>query len=320
MTLIESFDSLQRTVDADVEVVRLARERRDTFKAALRGADDVLDVWGSGSLRRSTQLQPVHDVDLVVEFDTTAHPDWGVDGPGAAAALERCRELVTELLGINHGSEARLVRQVRTAGRNRAAKCFIDPPEEENAFTVDVMPALAQTSGILIPFVQQDRWSLADPQYLIDLVAERQQTWSRFRPLVRLLKYWSRQHTAVTGKVKSLAIEVLALDCLQEAPNRAAALRGFFEAAALHSLQIDDPAGLSGPIQPDLDRAGLRRALEDAAADAATALDLAGANDESGASLRWQAIFGSAFPLIAAASGGAAAAPAPRPVRDSPQG
>lgn len=41
MTVLDSFDSLQQEVDADPEVVRLARQRRDTFKAALATATDV---------------------------------------------------------------------------------------------------------------------------------------------------------------------------------------------------------------------------------------------------------------------------------------
>ena len=56
MTVMDSFESLQREIDADVKVVQLARQRRDTFKAALITAPDVKVVWGSGSLARSTQL------------------------------------------------------------------------------------------------------------------------------------------------------------------------------------------------------------------------------------------------------------------------
>jgi hypothetical protein len=40
------------------------------FKKALQAKGDVLEVFGSGSLRRSTQLKPVHDVDLVVVLMT----------------------------------------------------------------------------------------------------------------------------------------------------------------------------------------------------------------------------------------------------------
>lgn len=318
MTVLESFDALQVEVDADVNIVRLARERRDTFKAALATAEDVSVVWGSGSLARSTQLQPVHDVDLVVEFDLAQHPDWGEDGDSAEEAIDRCRDLVNELLSVNGGSYDQLVRQVRTADHNRAAKCFIDPPEDENAFTVDVMPALRRADLILIPFKSEKRWTLANPEYLIDLVAERQRQWSQFRPLVRALKHWSRQHTDVTGKVKSLVMEILALDCLPAGNNRPEALKDFFVTASTHSLQIEDPAGLSGPIQPNLDASGLRRALEDSALAAVAAIRAVADNDQPAATRHWQSVFGSAFPLVLPPGGGED--PGPRPIRDSPQG
>lgn len=314
MGVSTSFDELQAVVDADVAVVKLARERRDAFIDALDSAPDVISVWGSGSLRRNTQLQPVHDVDLVVEFDPKFYPDWGKNGVSSSDAIERCRELVTDLLGVTAGTHERLVRQVNTANRNRAAKCFIDDPDDPDAFTVDVMPALRQPDGILIPFKSEARWTLADPEYLINRVAERQAAWNRFRPIVRVLKYWARQQPF---KVKSLVIEVLALECLPYSGNRATALNGFFAAASRHSLSVVDPAGLSGAIQPSLDSAALRRALEDAALSAASALRAAADGNQAEATRLWRNVLGPAFPVVAAAGGVAAG---PRQVKDSPQG
>lgn len=314
MGVSSSFDEFQATVDADVTVVNLARERRDVFKAALQSATDVQSVWGSGSLRRSTQLQPVHDVDLVVEFDATQHPTWGTDGESAIEAIERCRDLVTEMLSLASGTHARLVRQVDTADRNRAAKCFIDDPDDPDAFTVDVMPALRQQDGILIPFKSESRWTLADPEFLIDRVAERHTEWNRFRPMVRVLKYWAHRQPF---KIKSLVMEVLALECLPSAGNRATAVSEFFTAASQHSLWVVDPAGLSGEIQPSLDTTQLRRALEDSSQSATSALRAAADGNQPEATRLWRNVFGAAFPVVAGAGGAAATA---RPVKDSPQG
>lgn len=75
MSLDEAFDDFQKVVDADRDLVVLARERRDVFKKAFGTEDDVTEVFGSGSLRRSTQLQPVHDVDLVIVYDQEDHSD-----------------------------------------------------------------------------------------------------------------------------------------------------------------------------------------------------------------------------------------------------
>jgi hypothetical protein len=323
MGLNDAFDAYQKVVDADAAQVRLARGRRDIFKEALNGEPDVQDTWGSGSLRRSTQLQPVHDVDLVVEFDAAQHPDWVLPGDSSEDALEHVRARVRALLGDAEGTVDQLVRLAKP--RNRAVKCFIDPPEDPESFTVDVMPVFRQHDGtLLMPSKRDGRWSTADPEYLIREVADRQGQWSYFRPMIRTLKRW-RLGVPVTGKIKSLVVEILALECLPPGPNRAEALRAFFTAAAAHSLYIEDPAGHCGLIQPDLDVTGLRGALENAA-DAATAACTAAANSNTDEALRaWQTIFGPDFPAPAAPKkpSPAVTGPAlitPRLVKDSPQG
>jgi predicted nucleotidyltransferase len=99
MGVEKAFDDFQRFVNADKEHVDLARERRDIFKRAFRAEPDVDEVFGSGSLARSTQLDPVHDVDLVVVYRDGDHPDWGQPGESAGEALEYTRGRVTDLLG-----------------------------------------------------------------------------------------------------------------------------------------------------------------------------------------------------------------------------
>lgn len=315
-----AFGEFQKTVDADVDIVNLARSRRDTFKAAFAKETDVEAIWGSGSLRRSTQLQPVHDVDLVVEYAVADHSEWGIDGASAAEAIEHAAQTVRRRLGTQ-GTDDQLVRQVNVADRNRSAKCFIDDPNDENAFTVDVMPALRQVDGtLLIPAARASRWDVADPELMIERVATRQSEWSRFRPTVRLLKKWSKVVT-IEPRIKSLVIEVMALELLPERPSGPAAIAAFFSAAAVSSLEVVDPAGHCGPIQPDLNVADLRTLLEDAAQKSASAEALRISGDDAGAGRLWGEIFGDDFPVppetLTAPAAGVAAG---RPVKDSPQG
>ncbi|MFF2601307.1 hypothetical protein [Streptomyces californicus] len=332
MRIDEAFDELQRNVNEDVDQTRLARDRRDLFKSALISEPDVTKVFGSGSLQRSTQLKPINDVDIIVVYDAAQHPAWGTAGPSAEDALDHARGQVNRLLGMTNGSHGNEVRLARP--RNHAVKCFLDDPDDENGFTVDVMPALRQADGtLLIPEKLAQDWVPADPEYLIDLVADRQRDWEHFRPLVRVLKQW-RHDVAVTGRIKSLVIEVLALDCMPTSGNRSSGLRVFFTAAAARVNEgVKDPAGLCGEIQPDLDYEGLQAALADAAelADRACAAAAAGETDQA---LRlWQEILGDSFPAPAAPTKPAnpvTGAPAlitgapplitPRPIKDAPQG
>lgn len=321
MTMDGAFDSFQQAVNADPEQVRLARERRDVFKKAFAGQDDVAEVFGSGSLARSTQLAPVHDVDLIAVYDHSKHLDWGQSGDSAERALRHVQGTVIDLLGMS-GSVDQLVRETRAAGRDRAVKCFIDPPGTDDAFTVDVMPVLRLPTGILLlPSVRKTRWDEADPEFLIREVADKQQQWPHFRGVVRMLKKWRLDQSP---RIKSLVMEVLAIKCLPVGRNRASALRDFFAAAAVEVFYgVEDPAGLCGPIQPDLDVSAVASALSEAHNHARLACSAAESGDTNTAKFWWRQVFGDDFPGPQSISPPPAAVPAvtaPRPVRDAPQG
>jgi hypothetical protein len=323
MGVNDAFDAFQEAVDAERAQVVLARARRDIFKKALGTEADVAEVFGSGSLRRSTQLKPIHDVDLVVVYAGNDHPDWGLPGDSAEEALDYTRGRVNALLGATNGTVDKLVW--RALPRNHAVKCFLDDSDDPEAFTVDTMPALRQADGtLLIPEVLSYKWVTADPEDLIQRVADHQADWSYFRPIVRVLKDW-RRSVKVEGKIKSLLIEVLALECMPRSGSRAEALRAFFTAAAVRvNTPIEDPAGLCGLIQPDLDKIGLRIALEEASEIATRACEHAAAGDTDDALRAWQEIFGEDFPAPAKKKVSAAVTgPAliiPRPIKDAPQG
>lgn len=315
MSVFEAFDEFQRKVDADPVHVEEARERQAAFIAALKSDESVVEVVRSGSLARSTQLDPIHDVDLIAVFDADAHSEWGKDGASSADALTVVHDLVRSTLGITEGTHARLVRIAKP--RDRAVKCFIDDPDDDHPFTVDVMPALRNTDGtLLIPSSRNESWNTADPEYLIDEVRQRHEEWSHFREMVRVLKYWRRD---CGTQVKSLVMEILALDYLPRQTNRPNALRQFFVAAAYNVLNgVEDPAGLCGPIQPSLDLDALNDALSSAGDEATLAMEAAGRGDDGAAQQHWRNIFGDDFPAPAKKS--STPTPALPPIKDAPQG
>ena len=324
MGIDEAFDALQKAVNEDIGKTRLARERRDLFKTALLSEPDVLETFGSGSLSRSTQLKPIHDVDIIAIYDPDEHPEWGIEGPSAEEALEHIRDQVNRLLSESNGTHDNVVRH--TLLRNHAVKCFLDDPDDPDAFTVDVMPVLRQDGALLIPEKLNTRWVPADPEYLIEKVADHQRDWSHFRPLVRVLKQW-RHTVPVEGRIKSLVMEVLALNCMPRSGNRSEGLKTFFTAAAVQVNEgVWDPADLCGEIQPDLDRTGLSEALAEARDIAERACAAATEGDTDGALRLWQEIFGDDFPAPAAPAKpaslitGTPALITQRPIKDAPQG
>lgn len=315
MTVFSAFDEFQQKVDAEPDHVSEARERQAAFVAAIRSSDAVLEVVKSGSLARRTQLDPIHDVDLIAVFDSSSYPDWGKDGTSSEDALGVVHDLVRTTLANPGGSDAELVRLA--VPKNRAVKCFVDDPDADHPFTVDVMPALRNDDGtLLIPSRRNGVWNTANPELLISAVEDRQEAWKYFRPMVRMLKHWRR---SCGTEVKSLVMEVLALDYLPLGTNRPNALRQFFVAAAYNVLEgVSDPAGLCGPIQPDLDLEALHNALTEAGDEATLAIQAAARNDDARAQQHWQNVFGEDFPALPKSeSSPAVVAP---PIKDAPQG
>jgi len=340
MDIGKAFDDLQKAANADKDQVSEARGRRDKFNLAFKPQDDVVEVIASGSLARSTQREPINDVDVIIVFDEAAHPDWGQDGDSAEAALKYTGGQVNKLLGATNGTVEKLVRLARP--RNHAVKCFIDDPDDPDAFTVDAMPALRRSdehgSYLLVPEKLNKTWIKTDPERLISDVKDRHGQWDQFRPLVRMLKLWKDEHDP---GLKSLTVEILALDHLPEEASRAKALQRFFTAAetAIES-KIEDPAGRCGEIQPDLDKDQARKAITAAASASYHAVRAQDDGDSDRAACLWRKVFGDAFPeppggcqddeetssigegvsIGGLAGGGAIGVDKPRPVTDVPQG
>jgi hypothetical protein len=322
-----AFVTLQHNVNASTEAVKEARHRRNLFCDAFSGDEDVTECVHSGSLARGSQKDPINDVDEIIVFDQEQHQDWGQPGPSAGEALDHVRERVNVLLGATSGTHARKVRLAQP--RNHSVKCFLDDPDDPDAFTVDVTPALRQADGtLLIPEKANERWINTDPEDLIERVRARHAEWNRFVGLVRCLKRWA---TDQPTEMKSLLIEVLALEHLPVEETRQKALARYFTAASQAVLlPVEDPAGLCGEIQPDLDRQAASQDLVRAAEAAWRAVEAEERDDTDEAACLWRSIFGDIFPSPPGGCGNgrrraaAAAAVIParprRPVRDAPQG
>jgi hypothetical protein len=293
MDLNAAFDTLQEAADANLKQVAEARRRRDLFDTAFAPEEDVEEFIASGSLARSTQREPINDVDVIIVFKSEDHPGWGRPGESAADALDHLQSKVKDLLGTNGGTVSEEVWLARP--RNHSVKCWLDDPDQDNAFTVDAMPALRQPGGeLLVPEKKSGDWIHTHPEYLIEEVRKRQEAWDLFRPLVRVLKFWN---DCQCKEMKSLTVEVLALSNLPVETNRPRALQRFFQAAVSAIDQpIEDPAGLCGEIQPDLDRDAARKALDEAAGYAWHAINAQDAGETDRAACLWRKVFGEDFP------------------------
>jgi hypothetical protein len=300
MKVSTAFDTYQRVVNAPKEEMIEARRRRDLFADAFAGETNT--VSPSGSLARGTQHDPIKDVDTILVFEQDDFPDWGQPGQSAQHALDHVHARVKALLGTDGSFAAGEVRLIKP--RNHSVKCFLDDPEDDAPFTVDAMPALRQDGGtLLIPESRNDKWVLTNPGLLIDEVLTAHKTGGIFAPMVRVLKRWAK--TLPGLNVRSLYMEVLALECLPRTGTRQQALSSFFTAAAVRvNDPVCDPAGLCGEIQPDIDTVALRDHLDEAAEVASNALLHESWDQHNVAVNKWGEIFGSDFPKGDGGGGG----------------
>jgi len=319
-TLASAFAALQTAVNTDPDDLAEARRRRDLFDTAYCSLSDVTGVFCSGSLARRTHIDPIHDVDTVVIFDPADHPGWNAPGGSALAALTYTRDHATDLLGR---SGAKFGYELARAGvRNHSVRCTFRTKLGDADFTVDVTPALRQADGtVRIPEKHSSDWITSDPEHLISLVRDRQEAWDLYVPVVRNLKYWRR---GVDTKVKSLVIEIIALDSLHPAPTIQEALASFFAAAEIRvNSPIEDPAGHCGLIQPDLDVSVLRAAFKHGGELARRAIEEERLGRIDDALRTWRKILGTKFPAPIGMPGIGVLAPAvvrPRRMPDNGQG
>lgn len=309
----EAFERFSKTIESDPLDVLLARWRRDKFTRHLRRIPGVVRVIHSGSLTRGTHVGDIHDVDLIVVFDDDALPGGHKSGDGSAlAALKQLQQEIDQRLGCGRDP---LVREISsTSPGDHVVKCtdvslgpldgiIPSPPP------VDVMPAIRQGSHLLIPEQHTGKWKDTDPEQLIRLVAERKREWRYFDEVVRMVKVWA-EHSGLG--MRSLAVEVLVLEYLPrprffETLSCSEAVTRFFEAAASAEVRkINDPVGRCGQIQPNLDYAALRWALQEAAFLARRARNAERELERPGLAMDipedpnvlWRKIFGKKYPKL----------------------
>jgi hypothetical protein len=275
----EAFRRFGRAIESDPLGVLLATWRRDAFTARLRRLPDVAEVIPSGSLAGGTHVGDIHDVDLIVVFDSSDHPDWGHGEVSVQAALERLQTGLVEQMHPLRGAEDGLLDE--TELRNHVVKCHgvsLGPFQGmvPAAPPTDVMPAIRAGSHLRVPERMTNRWIDVDPEKLIRLVAERQREWKYYKEVVHMVKIWAERNNL---NMRSVAIEVLVLKyCPRprvfQTLSCGEAVARFFEAAAkAHITSLNDPAGRCGEIDPGMNYGTLRDALENGAKLAREAMD-----------------------------------------------
>lgn len=229
-----------------------ARERRDRIAKVLRDLFVGSRIYVNGSVAHGDALTPLTDIDLGVVVLNPGHV-YGPDGLGPRRLMDLAADRLRRELRPLYPK----LRVVIEGQHHAILIGFGDPVTPgQRDFTADVIIAIDNTfgSGLFIPNIEggADEWEASDPEEHTRMVlAAIAATEVLFAHAVRLLKVWSRSHSK---PLCSWNLKALALPSVTSRTPQLDALRLWFDYAieSLSKGPTPDPAGVSGPIEPNL--------------------------------------------------------------------
>lgn len=251
--LDELLDAGRGRIEVPEPVLAEARRRREQIVAALRDAFPGCQIYFNGSVAHGDATDPLADIDVGVILAPSAAKGYGPDGAGPLMLMELARDAIREHLEDDYDELT-----VTVVGQRRAVLVrFGDPvtPGQPD-FTCDVIIALDHPEcGLWIPNTEiAAGWDRAHPVEHTRLVHQAiTDTEVVFARLVRLLKHWRDRHS---DPLCSWNVKALALECITTPMPLSRGLEVFFSHAAreLDRRLTPDPAGVAGPIHPNLPR------------------------------------------------------------------
>jgi len=249
----------------------------------------------SGSYKRDTAIRPIicdegdaerPDVDIIV---LTTH------------TLQDEPKSVVDLLYTTLKDEYAEVRKQQRSVRVETKKAIMD--------VVPIISPYGEDNILYIPDRKLERWIETNPprhtQWTIDVNKEAE---GRFKPLVKLIKWWRRENQTISKKPKGFVIECFTAECMDFKEEH----YGLLFVATLKSIvvkyltfielgtvpSISDPGVPGNSVTDGISFAafeGFYRKAETHAEKAQNALD---EEDKDKATLLWREIFGIRFPKI----------------------
>lgn len=181
----------------------------------------LVDAYLSGSYARDTAISPIDDVDVIVVVDPNG---WRQSMWSGNPAPDRILQSFATAIRYRYAASSVHVQ--------RRSVCL-----ELNHLDIDVVPAIAVSGGphrVMIPDASSGEWIVSAPKVHTILATGINKTHGgRFKPLVKLLKYWNSQ-LPETARLKSFAIETMAATLFHKVdlPDLQEGLRRFFDFAA----------------------------------------------------------------------------------------
>ena len=197
--LVRSIEPTQTQKDGAVRSQNYLREILNTGQMAAR----IRKSYLSGSYARSTAIYPLDDVDIIFSIDPSF---W----PSSTSIFTESSGLPSPTTVLDSFANAIRYRYPISSvyGQRRSVRLQL------YHLDIDVVPAIQDennTKLIRIPDSDTNQWIFSSPlRHSENATAVNRLQDGKFKPLVRLLKYWNGNLPS-TAKFKSFAIETMAV-------------------------------------------------------------------------------------------------------------
>ena len=170
---------------------------RDFLKSDEEFKDYHENTFLSGSYRRHTAIRPR------VKNGQTERPDVDIIVVTNHSSDDEPKDVIDLLYNTLKDQYTNIRRQNRSVGI------------ESNKADMDVVPVIPYGEMHLIPDRNQEEWIPTNPpghtSWTEDINASAD---GHFKPLVKLFKWWRRQHPTIAKKPKGFVIECIIAECM----------------------------------------------------------------------------------------------------------
>lgn len=248
-----------------------------------------VDTFLSGSYRRNTAIRPQK------REDETERPDVDIIVVTNHTLTDKPKEVVDLLYTTLKKKYSNIRRQARSVGI-KASKA-----------DMDVVPIIPYGAMYLIPDRKQESWLLTNPPKHTTWTTETNQAaGGRFKPLVKLNKWWRRENRTISKKPKGFVIECITAECMDYVETYYGELfvKTLEEIVEKYRLNVDlnivptiaDPGGSGTPVTNGITPDAFNGFYNKVKKHAELGRKALSETDPEKATELWQQIFGERFP------------------------
>ena len=293
------FDEFLRDIEPSPTTKSNASSAHTELRDFLKSDEDFKNYhqkdFLSGSYKRETAIRPRAkngqterpDVDIIVVTNHTIDDDP--------------KSVVDLLFKTLQKKYSNIRRQARSVGI------------ESNKADMDVVPIIPCGTMYLIPDRKQEEWLLTNPPGHTNWTTQMNTlAGERFKPLVKLMKWWRRENPTRAKKPKGFVIECITAECMNHLETYYGelfiqTLENIVTKYELNALlntvpNIPDPAGTGNYVTDGITPAAFADFFNKAKAHAELGRKALNETDVEKATKLWKKIFGDRFPKTEASN------------------